>query len=108
MEQGEQAEQAKRSGTKGKPGQTIGLLLVRRLLPAAVLVPLGLGAVVLWGQREARLNLPDTMALYALGTMGVFALLISITARRLNQIDAERREAEAAREQSEAFYLTLV
>ncbi|MCC2669550.1 MAG: domain S-box [Armatimonadetes bacterium] len=102
-----QGAQVEKSVSPSTPVQTTGLVLVRRLLPAAVLVPLGLGTIVLWGHNGG-VSAPVSLAVYALGTMGVFALLIGVTARRLNQIDAERRQAEAALQQSEVFYHSLV
>ncbi len=70
--------------------------LMRRLLPAVILLPLLFGWVRLRGQE---LGLYDThfgLALFALSNVFTFTLLVWWSARSLNQTDIERQKAETA------------
>lgn len=89
-------------------GQNVGGLIVRRLLPAAFVIPLALGTLRYWGQR-ANLFEPETgIALFLVANMLVFAGLSLWMARRLNRIDRDRQRAEIALRDSETLYRSLV
>ncbi len=67
-----------------------GGVLARRLLLAAVLVPLLLGVMLLAGERAGYYGPPMTLALVTVGSTGVFAALIAGTAGRLERQERQR------------------
>jgi PAS domain S-box-containing protein len=97
------------------PGQTpiaiftndlAGGILARRLIPAALLIPLMLAWLrlqgELWGLYDARFGL----ALYATANVAVFVSLIFVNARLLNQVDLHREQTIDALRQSEQRFST--
>jgi signal transduction histidine kinase/DNA-binding response OmpR family regulator/HPt (histidine-containing phosphotransfer) domain-containing protein len=72
---------------------TEGGRMVRRLLPAAVLIPLLLGWVQLAGHRAGLYGVEFGVSLLVLGTVIVLSALIWWNARDLERLDTERRRA---------------
>jgi two-component sensor histidine kinase len=68
--------------------------LARRLLPAAVLLPIGLGWLRLIGQRRGYYGTEFGLALFVVGMIVAFTLLIWRQARSIGLIDAERQRIE--------------
>jgi signal transduction histidine kinase len=88
-------------------GDDAGGLLARRLLPAAVLIPFGLGWLWLEVRREGVVNRESGVALFVIANIVVFALVISSVARTVRAMNGERerlleREREARREAERA------
>jgi two-component system, sensor histidine kinase and response regulator len=75
-------------------GQGTGSVLMRRLLPAAIGVPLILGWLRLAGERAGLYDTTFGLALFALSNIIVFATLVWRNALYLNQADHERRQVE--------------
>jgi two-component system cell cycle sensor histidine kinase/response regulator CckA len=69
--------------------------LARRLLPAAILVPLGLAWVRWPGQRAGLLGTQLGLAIFAVSNIAVFGVLVLVTARSISAIDQARRSATA-------------
>ena len=70
--------------------------LTRRLLPAAIAIPIGLEWLQLAGQRAGLYGLEIGAALMALVAIAPLVALIWLTARDLDATDRERRRAEEA------------
>ncbi len=75
---------------------TAGGLVARRLLPAAVFIPLVLGWLRLVGQRAGLYDTKFGSALFALSNILVFTVLIWWNANLLFRTDTERKRAEEA------------
>ncbi len=75
-------------------GDNPGGVLIRRLLSAAVLVPVILGGLRLWGERAGLYGTEFGLALYATANVAIFSALVVWTARSLRRADAERKRAE--------------
>jgi len=83
-------------------------VMVRKLLPAAVLVPLALGWLRLWGQRKGFYGTEIGLSAYALSNIIIFILLIVACARALFKVEAERERAlEAVRGNEERLRLMV-
>ncbi|HEU5261860.1 MAG TPA: PAS domain S-box protein [Gemmatimonadales bacterium] len=80
---------------------TPGGVLVRRLVPATIVLTLLLGWLRLVGQRAGLYDTAGGTALYAATMVAVFAALAWWSARSLDRADAERRAAEQALRDSE-------
>jgi PAS domain S-box-containing protein len=89
-------------------GKDTGALIARRLLPAAILVPLFLGWLRLIGERAGLFGPATGVALFAVSTIVVLTVLIGWNAAVVRRIDMARDRAEAALRASEARYRTLV
>ena len=85
--------------------RNVGGVVARRLLPAAILVPLVLGWFRLRGQQVGLYGTELGVSLITVANMFVIAALVWWSARLLHRIDGERRLAEeelrAARERAE-------
>ena len=85
--------------------RNMGGVVARRLLPAAILVPLALGWFRLRGQQVGLYGTELGVSLITVANMFVIAALVWWSARLLYKIDGERKEAEeemrAARESAE-------
>ncbi|HEX5850202.1 MAG TPA: response regulator, partial [Rubrobacter sp.] len=85
--------------------RNLGGMMARRLLPAAVLVPLVLGWLRLRGQQIGLYGTELGVSLITVANMFVVAALVWWSARLLYRIDAERRRAgeemRAARQRAE-------
>jgi signal transduction histidine kinase len=71
-----------------------GGMLMRRLLPMALVIPLLFGWLRLLGQRADLYNTEFGVALFALSNVLVFTIVIWWNARLLDRADAKRRQAE--------------
>src|SRR5882672_6401779 len=87
---------------------TLGGRTARRLLPAAVLVPLILGYLRLKGERAGLYSTPFGVSLMAMSTMLVFIVLIWLSVRSVHKSEQHRMAAEEALKHSQAFYHSLV
>jgi signal transduction histidine kinase/CheY-like chemotaxis protein len=68
--------------------------LARRLLPAAILVPAAIGALVILGEQTALFDVEHETALFAATSIVCFTALTWWTASRFQRIDVARRRAE--------------
>ena len=71
-------------------------LLARRLLPAAIGIPIVVGWLVLMGERIGYFDNAFGLALFALSNIIVLSALIGWHARALQQMEVEHRQAETA------------
>jgi signal transduction histidine kinase len=71
-----------------------GGVMLRRLLPAAVLIPGLVGWLITQGERAGLYPGALNLAYYTLAIVVVFGTLVWFTAGSLHRIDARRREAE--------------
>jgi len=85
--------------------RNVGGVVARRLLPAAILIPLALGWLRLRGQQVGLYGTELGVSLNTVGNMFIIAALVWWSARLLYRIDGERKLAEeetlAARERAE-------
>ncbi|MGI9121694.1 MAG: response regulator, partial [Rubrobacter sp.] len=85
--------------------RNMGGVVARRLLPAAILIPLALGWLRLRGQQVGLYDTELGVSLNTVGNMFIIAALVWWSARLLYRIDGERKRAEeemrAARERAE-------
>jgi PAS domain S-box-containing protein len=84
---------------------SLGGAMARRLLPAAVLVPVALGWLRLAGQRVGLYGTEFGLALFAISNIAVFTLLIWLSARSLDRADKERKQGMALAASEERFQL---
>jgi PAS domain S-box-containing protein len=80
---------------------TAGGVVVRRLLPAAILLPLLMGWLRLIGERAGAYSTEFGLALFALSNIVVFSVLILWSGRYLHRLDSERKSAETALQERE-------
>jgi signal transduction histidine kinase len=73
---------------------TVGGLMARRLLPAAISIPLVLGWLCLKGQKARLYNSEFGVSLFVVSNIVIFVVLICWNARLLNQADIERKRFE--------------
>ncbi|MBC8039997.1 MAG: PAS domain S-box protein [Opitutaceae bacterium] len=73
---------------------TAGGLLVRRLFPTALIVPVAVGWLRLQGERAGWYGLETGLAIFAMSNVLIFTVLVWHTASRLHVQDNKRREAE--------------
>ncbi|HKE14268.1 MAG TPA: PAS domain S-box protein, partial [Kofleriaceae bacterium] len=73
-----------------------GGVLARRMLPAAILVPVALGWLALAGERGRIFGVELALALFAAASMIFFTGLVLWIARALHRADGARRRAEHA------------
>ena len=83
---------------------TLGGLLARRLLPAAILVPLLLGGLRLAGQRAGFYGTEMGLALFAVSNVLVLGGLVAYSGFRLAQLDTQRLSLMTALGESERRY----
>ncbi|HET7810699.1 MAG TPA: PAS domain S-box protein [Steroidobacteraceae bacterium] len=79
--------------------------MARRLLPAAVIVPLVIGALTVQYQRRALFGFESAVAIFALLSVIVFVAFVWTNAARGERADRLRRSAERALRLSEERYL---
>ena len=75
-------------------GETAGSVLVRRLFPAALIVPVLVGWLRLQGERAGWYGLETGLAIFAMSNVLIFSVLAWHTASRLHHEDLRRRSAE--------------
>jgi len=88
-------------------GDTPAGALVRRLLPAVVLIPVVLGWLRLLGQKAGLYETEGGSALFVVTTIVALAGLTWWSARSIERADARRREVEGALRGSEGRFRTL-
>jgi PAS domain S-box-containing protein len=74
---------------------------LRRLLPAALTVPLAAGALTLYVLSHGWLGVEAGMSLFALSSAMVFAGIVWANAARVTRVEAERHKAQRALQASE-------
>jgi PAS domain S-box-containing protein len=77
-------------------GEGSGSVMARRLLPAAFFIPILLGWIGLRGELAGLYGVESGMALYASGSVVVFAVVIWSNARKMNTEYEQRNRAEVA------------
>jgi PAS domain S-box-containing protein len=82
--------------------------MARRLLPAAIIVPLLAGMLALYFERTGALRLETSVALFALIGVVTFATFVLVNAYRSDRADRLRREAEQALRLSEERHLSIL
>jgi PAS domain S-box-containing protein len=88
--------------------ESAGGVLARRLLPAAIGIPLVLGWLRLEGQRAGLYGTELGTAIYATSMVVALAVLVWWNAGTLHRRDVERQRAEEARRASEAKFRELL
>lgn len=73
---------------------SLGGRTVRRLLPAAIVLPLVLGWVRMWGYNQGRYSEEYSRAVFTVSIIVVFVALVWWNARSLHSLDNQRRKAE--------------
>jgi PAS domain S-box-containing protein len=79
----------------------VGGVIARRLLPAAIFVPVVLGWLRLKGQQVGLYGTELGVALMVVSSIAIFAVLVMWSARLLNRTDIEREQAEEELRKSE-------
>lgn len=77
---------------------SVGGILIRRLLPAAIIVMIFLGWLRLVGQRSGLYNVEFGVALYTFLSLLIFTILFWRSGRLLHTLDIERTQAEHERQ----------
>ncbi len=72
---------------------TAGGILVRRLTPAIIGIPVIFGWLILWGERGNFYGVAFGMALFTILLIAVFAVLLLLNSELLHRIDVERKRA---------------
>jgi PAS domain S-box-containing protein len=80
---------------------SLGGLMARRFMPAAIVIPLLLGWLLLTGQRMGLYDSLSRLTLFALSNVIVFSILILWNASMLRHADLVRQQAQAELSQSE-------
>jgi PAS domain S-box-containing protein len=86
---------------------SLGGVVSRRLLPAAIVLPVLAGWIALRAVGRG-IDVPFGMMLFTVTTMAVFVTLIWRNARSLQRLDLQRKEIEEALRGAEAVYHSLV
>jgi diguanylate cyclase (GGDEF)-like protein/PAS domain S-box-containing protein len=87
--------------------QQLGGVLARRLLPAAVLVPIALGWLRWQGQLRGYYDTAFGVAIFASANVAVFLILIWVHSGLLNKIDEERLDSYQSSKENEANFRQL-
>jgi len=87
----------------GLLGPAVGGSLVRRLVPWALVVPPVLGWLRLEGEQAGNFGPEFGTALTVVSTMGIFVVLLIVSARAMEEVDRERLAAKAILQTSEAM-----
>ncbi len=72
-------------------------ILVRRLAPAAIIIPFVLGLLRILAEQAGVVDMPSALALLVVTNMLVFLGLIAWSAVSIRELDSRRRQADAAR-----------
>ena len=88
-------------------GDDAGGGLLRRMLPAALLLPLGLGFLRVFGQTQGLYDTAMGTGLLVLSLMLVFSLMLWRSAGRLSGADEQQKQGEVALRESDLRYRTL-
>jgi len=82
---------------------TAGGVLVRRLFPSAMILPVVVGGLRLYGERMGWYGLETGLTIFAMSNVMIFAVLAWHTASRLHLQDVGRREAEKTTQSEQQF-----
>ena len=74
-----------------------GGLMIRRVLPLAILMPMIVGWLRLQGQHAGWYETEVGLALFAASNVVIFTVVIWLAARTINRVDADRRGADFSR-----------
>ncbi len=88
--------------------QSSGGFMARRLMLAAVVVPLALGWLIVGGETWGWYGGQFSDVIFATAYIAIAVALVWRIARSLNQMDAERKSAAEALRQTEAHYRLMV
>src|SRR5262245_43995708 len=75
-------------------GGDAGEVIARRLLPAAILIPVVLGGFTFWGSRAGLFSVEAGLAIVVVVTLLAFVALIAISARSLSRVGRIRKASE--------------
>jgi signal transduction histidine kinase/DNA-binding response OmpR family regulator len=75
-------------------GGDAGEVIARRLLPAAILIPVVLGGFTFWGSRAGLFSVEAGLAIVVVVALLAFAALIAISARSLSRVGRIRKASE--------------
>lgn len=88
--------------------RTAGGTTARRLLPAAILAPLFLGWLQLYGEKKNGYDMEFGVAIFAILLVAVFVTAVYLSGRSLAKAEVRSQATEEQLRTSEAFYHTLV
>lgn len=94
--------------TKILVGNHVGSYIARRILPAAVLIPFGLGWLRLKGEQSELYEETFGIALLVVSTITLFIAFIFLTSRSLNLADAKRKKLASDLSESDALKDSLL
>ncbi|MEO6808685.1 MAG: PAS domain-containing protein, partial [Isosphaeraceae bacterium] len=83
-------------------------MIIRRLLPTSVILPMALGWLCLRGVRDNLYTHDLAASMMVVSNVILFLILIWWSARLLHRAEVQRRRADEARAASESFYHVLV
>ncbi|MFA6186069.1 MAG: PAS domain S-box protein [Phycisphaerae bacterium] len=84
-----------------------GGLMLRRMLPVVVIIPLVIGYINLHGENKALLTNEFGETFVAISNMIIISLFVYILSVYLNRLDAKRKQTEITLLESESKYKTL-
>jgi PAS domain S-box-containing protein len=88
----------RRGAAKPPENRSAGAIVVRRLLPAAIVLPAVVAAIRLVGERQGLYGTTVGVALFAAVTIVLTIVLVLWTARRIDALEASRAELESERD----------
>jgi PAS domain S-box-containing protein len=88
--------------------ESVGGITARRLLPAAILIPILLGYLRLMGERAGLFGIALSAASFAISTLIISTSLIWWVALHLHHLDKERQLADAETRQSRVFLESVI
>jgi len=77
-------------------------LMLRTMVPAAIIIPVVLGWLALSGERAGLYDSTYGIALFVLSTIAIFAILITVNSRSVRALDATRSRAQ--KDLEDAFF----
>jgi PAS domain S-box-containing protein len=93
-----QIRMLRRGAAKPPENRSAGAIVVRRLLPAAVVLPAVVAAIRLVGEQQGLYGTTVGVALFAAVTIVLTVVLVLWTARRIDALEASRAELESERD----------
>jgi PAS domain S-box-containing protein len=82
--------------------EAIGGVILRRFIPFAIILPVVLGWLRLWGERAGFYDSNFGLALMVILSVVFLSVIIWLNAQWLNEVESERRQAEFALQGSES------
>jgi diguanylate cyclase (GGDEF)-like protein/PAS domain S-box-containing protein len=83
---------------------TAGGSILRRFLPTAIMAPIFLGWISLWGQRAGLYDTALSLALMTISLITTLVIFIGLNARELTGIDIKRRQVDDSLRASEVRF----